>query len=293
MDRGAAPRPPLDNGTAPAPAPTTVTPAPPAPATHDPRGITRRDLLVAGVGVVAGVATTGLTAYAMDRLGPAVASSNLEAFPTIDWSPDGAWVFYAAEPIDLADQPDQFGSPEGGFSKEAIDYLVTRGCVRQSPLLVHLHLSRPGNAAAVIRDIRVVNHRREPALTGASYLSETAGSNANTVMAVDLDAVDPVAVQADLQDVLYGGDISGRPPAFSTSTFSVEPHLTETVTIGFLTSEGQHSFQLRLHYFVEGREHTLVVPEDDDLLRVTQAAEADERYELPWYDGVYRYVRMT
>lgn len=257
------------------------------------KGLSRRDLLVAGIGVAAGVVTTGITTVALDRVGPAVASSNLEAFPTIDWSPDGSWLFYAEEPIDLSDQPDRFGPPDGSVAPEAIDYLVTRGCVRASPLVVNLHLSRPGNAPAVVRDIRLVNHRRGSALTGASYLSETAGSNDNTVLAVDLDANPPVPVESDLSEVLYGGDVSGRASAFSTSTFSVEPHLTETLTIGFLTQSGRHSFQLGIDYFVEGREHSIVVPDDVDLLRVTENAEAREQYELPWYENVHHYVRRA
>jgi hypothetical protein len=164
--------------------------------------------------------------------------------------------------------------------------------VRVSPLIVNLHLSRPGNAPAVIRDIRLVNHRRAAALSGASYESETAGANQNTVLAVDLDANAPAPVQSDYMELLQPPpDLSGRPPAFSSLTFSVQPHLTETITVGFVTRQGRHSFQLGVDYFVEGREHSLVVPADVDLLRVTQAADAREKYEVPWYDQVYRFVR--
>jgi hypothetical protein len=264
----------------------------PSSASTEPRekGLSRRDLLVAGIGVATGVVTTGVTTFALDRLGPTVASSNLEALPEIDWSPDGSWLFFSDRPLDLTEQPDSFADSGGEFSTAATEFLVTRGCVRASPLVVNLHLSRPGNAAAVVRDIRVVNHRRRPALTGASYYSETAGSNTNAVLAVDLDTANAVPVQATLDEVLYGGDIGGRPAAFSATTFSVEPHLTESLTIGFLTEDGRHSFQLRLDYFVEGREHSLVIPADTDLLRVTQAVEAADRYELPWYEDVYRYV---
>jgi hypothetical protein len=263
---------------------------PPEPNEQREKGLSRRDLLVAGIGVATGVITTGATTFALDRLGPTVASSNLEALPTIDWSPDGSWLFFSDRPIDLSDQPDSFADPSGEFSTNATEYLVTRGCVRASPLVINLHLSRPGNAAAVVRDISLVNHRRGPALTGASYLSEGAGANTNAVLGVDLDAAGPVPVQAGLDELLAGGDINGRPAAFSSTTFSIEPHLTETITIGFLTKDGRHSFQLRLDYLVEGREHSVVVPVDTDLLRVTQAVEADEQYILPWYDRVNRYV---
>jgi hypothetical protein len=262
--------------------------------TRPDRGVTRRDLLVAGIGVAAGVVTTGVTNFAMERFRPAVASSNLEAFPIITWSPDGSWLFYAEKPIDLSGQADAFLDENGNYlSENAIAYLVDRGCVRCSPLVIDLHLSRPGDAPAVIRDVRLANHRRAAPLTGASYYSETAGANPNTVLAVDLDAPSPVPVESDYSELLSPDpDVSGRPPAFSTLTFSVEPHLTETITIGFLTKNGQHDFQLRLDYVVEGREHSIVVPEDADLLRVTQRLEARRRYELPWYDNVYEYVEM-
>ena len=261
------------------------------PSSEPKQGLSRRDLLVAGIGVATGVVTTGATSFAMEHLGPAVASSHLAAFPTIQWSPDGSWLFYAEDPIDLADQPKGFSDENGNFLQDAaISYLLDRGCVRCSPLVVDLHLSRPGNSPAVIRDIRLVNHRRAAALSGASYLSETAGANPNTVLAVDLDVNGPVAVQSDYMEILYGADVSGRPPAFSTLTISVEPHLTETITIGFLTRSGRHAFQLRVDYLVEGRQHSIVVPEDVDLLRVTQAVDAREEYELPWYDSIHRYV---
>lgn len=256
------------------------------------KGVTRRDLLVAGIGVAAGVVTTGVTNVVVERLGPGVASSNLEAFPIITWSPDGSWLFYADEPIDLSGQSTAFRDENGNFlSEKAIEYLVDRGCVRCSPLVVDLHLSRPGDAPAVVRDIRLANHRRTAPPSGASYYSETAGANPNTVLAVDLDAPSPVAVESDYSELLsLDPDLSGRPAAFSTLTFSVEPHLTETITIGFLTKEGRHDFQLRLDYVVEGREHSIVVPEDADLLRVTEQLQARKRYEMPWYDNVYEYV---
>jgi hypothetical protein len=272
-------------------APGIRTPPGYQPGAEPQKGLSRRDLLVAGMGVATGVVTAAATGLAMERLGPAVASSGLAAFPTIQWSPDGSWLFYADEPIDLADQSDGFIDENENFMQEAaIDYLLHRGCVRCSPLVVHLHLSRPGDSPAVIHDIRLVNHRRAPALSGASYLSETAGANPNTVLAVNLDASAPVPVQSDYMELMSGADVSGRPPAFSTITVSVEPHLTETITIGFLTQNGRHAFQLGVDYLVEGREHTIVTPEDVDLLRVTQAVDAREAYELPWYDSVYRYV---
>jgi hypothetical protein len=273
----------------------SVAPAPVASGSEkdERKGISRRDLLVAGFGLATGVASTVVTSLVVERLGPAVATSNLEAFPTIDWAPDGSWLFFADDPIDLADQPDDFSDDDGDWSQAAIDYVVKRDCVRGSPLIVQLHLSRPGNAPAVVRDIRVVDHRTGPALTGASYFSETAGSNQNTVLGVDLDANRPVAVEATIGELLYEGDIGGRPPAFSHTTFSIEPHLTETLTIGFITHSGRHSFRLAIDYFVEGRDHSLIVPVDDDLLRVTQVTEAGSAYVVPWYEGVHRYVPGT
>ncbi|MGY1704846.1 hypothetical protein ACI79C_09745 [Geodermatophilus sp. SYSU D00697] len=255
--------------------------------------MTRRDLLVAGIGIATGVVTTTVTNVAVERLGPSMASSDLDAFPAIQWSPDGSFLFYAEAPVDLSDQPERFGTPEGGYAQEAIDYLVARGCVRSSPLIVNLHFSRPGTAPAVIRDIRLINHRRAAAPSGASYHHETAGANSNTVLAVDLDANSPVLVQSTYEELVSTADVSGRPPAFSTTTFSIQPHLTETITVGFMTREGQHGFQLAVDYFVEGREHSLVIPTDVDLLRVTGVVEARETYEFPWYDQVYRFVRTS
>jgi hypothetical protein len=52
---------------------------PPEPNEQREKGLSRRDLLVAGIGVATGVITTGATTFALDRLGPTVASSNLEA----------------------------------------------------------------------------------------------------------------------------------------------------------------------------------------------------------------------
>ncbi len=261
------------------------------PSAESGKGLTRRDLLVAGIGIVTGAATTTATNIAVERLGPTIASSNLDAFPTIQWSPDGSFMFYAVRPVDLSDQPERFGGPDGDYKQEAIDFLVARGCVRASPLIVNLHFSRPGNAPAVIRDIQVVNHRRAAAPSGASYYHETAGAAENTILAVDLDANSPVLVQSNYEELLMGADLSGRPPAFSTLTFNVQPHLTETVTVGFIAQEGQHGFQLAVDYFVEGRQHSLVIPEDIDLLRVTQDIDAREKYDFPWYDQVYRFVR--
>jgi hypothetical protein len=129
-------------------------------------------------------------------------------------------------------------------------------------------------------------------LSGASYSAESAGGNPNTILAVDLDAATPVPVQSDYTELNFGADFSGRPPAFSAMTFSVEPHLTETITIGFLTQGGFHSFQLQVDYFVEGRTHSLVVPAAKDLLRVTQHIGAQEDYEIPWVDQVFRFIRQ-
>jgi hypothetical protein len=237
------------------------------------------------------VVTTCVTTVALERVGPAVASSDLEVFPAIFWAPQGGWTFYAGAPLDLSDQPVSFMGPDGEFTGPAIDWLVARGCVVASPLVVNLHVSRPGNAAAVIRDIRLVNHRRTGALSGARYSTAAAGGNPNTVLAVDLDADSPYPVESDFAELFLGADLSGRPPAFSSMTFSVDPHLTETLTIGFMTQKGLHSFQLGVDYFVEGRDHRVVVPAAADLLRVTQHTDVREDYEIPWADEVFRFVR--
>ncbi len=263
----------------------------PDPGEQREKGLSRRDLFAAGIGVAAGVVTTGVTTFALERVGPAIASSDLEVFPEIFWAPQGGWTFYAGEPLDLSDQPDSFAGPDGEFTGPAIDWLVTHGCVVASPLVVNLHLSRPGNAAAVVRNVRLVNHRRAAALSGASYSTDSAGGNPNTVLAVDLEGNPPYPVESDFSELFVEGDLSGRPPAFSTMTFSVEPHLTETLTIGFMTQKGLHSFQLAVDYFVEGRDHRVVVPSAADLLRVTQHTAAREDYEIPWIDEVYRFVR--
>lgn len=263
----------------------------PSPAEQREKGLSRRDLLVAGIGVVAGVVTTAVTNVALERVGPAVASSDLEVFPEIIWDPQGGWAFYAGAPLDLSDQPASFMGPDDSFTGPAIDWLVARGCVVASPLVVNLHLSRPGNAAAVVRDVRLVNHRRTGALAGARYSIASAGGNPNSVLAVDLDADSPYPVASDFAELFLEGDLTGRPPAFSTMTFSVEPHLTETLTIGFRTQNGLHSFQLGVDYFVEGRDHRVVVPTAADLLRVTQHTDVREDYEIPWADQVFRFVR--
>ncbi len=124
------------------------------------RALSRRDLIVAGIGGLAGVATgavgTVVTTYVQERARASLASGNLVVYPEASYIIAGAWKFYSRAPIDLSTQPD---TDQGNRSDRLVSYLVKNGCVRASPLMITLHLSRPGDSPAVVRNIEIINHR--------------------------------------------------------------------------------------------------------------------------------------
>lgn len=260
------------------------------------RTFSRRDLIIAGIGGLAGVATgalgTVVTTYVQERARASLASDNLVVYPEANYIIAGHWEFYSRSPIDLAMQPD---IDEGLRDDRLVSYLVKNGCVRVSPLMVILHLSRPGDSAAIVRNIEISNHRKLPLIDDVHYLSEGAGGSNNAVFAIDLDQRNPRFVSVDLG---LGGwdpsDVQGKQDVFSTSTFSVGPHVTESITLVFLASQHMHEFMLRIQYFVEGRENSVDISLAGLPFRVTPIVEKPKQaYCVPWYDRIYKLVSCT
>lgn len=256
------------------------------PAGTEARGLTRRDLITALLGVGAGAAGAVATGYVTDRVSPSLASTEIGVFAEIQWEdPWDGWTFYSDAPIDLSAQPREFESPE-----QQIDYLVQRGCVKASPLIIKVHLSRPGNSPAAIIDFDIVDHARMPAVNGARYLSETAGSNDSTVLGVNLDAQRPRLVRTNYEDMTEPVKLEDLPPAFAATTLTIEPHLTESAVVAVNTTQGAHEFALQVKYLVEGRESTQRIDAAGTPFRVTQhSSDTPARYAIPWYDGIHRF----
>jgi hypothetical protein len=256
------------------------------------RLLSRRDVVVAGaaglVGVVTGTVGTVVTTYVQERARTGFASTDLDVYPEIRWSFDGSWAFYSSVSIDLSKQP--LYAPDSQ-REELIEYLVKNGCVRASPLMMVLHLSRPGDSPAIVRNIALLGHRRSAPLDGACYFSEGAGGGENAVFATDLDEPNPRFVRSNMADVLDRDTIQKQPDAFSTSTFSVAPHFTESMTLVFHASRFAHEFSLRLQYFVEGRDYAVDISSAGLPFRVTSFAQKSKyRYCVPWYNGIHNLV---
>jgi len=255
------------------------------------RALSRRDLIIAGVGGFIGVATgalgTVVTTYVQERARASLASGHLMVYPEVIWNIDGGWTFYSHSPIDLSTQPDITEGDDAGL----ISYLVENGCVTRSPLNVVLHLSRPGDSPAIIRHIDLINHRKSPPIDNVVHVSETAGANDNAVFAIDLDQRNARFVRSDLSSVWDPGKIHGQPDVFSSSTFSVGPHLTESMTLAFLSVHYTHEFLLRVQYFVEGREHSTDLNLAGLPFRVAPYVEKPKQiYCVPWYDNINKLV---
>lgn len=257
------------------------------------RSVTRRDVLVAGVGGLVGVATgalgTVVTTYVQDRARAGLASGNLVVYPDVQWVVAGAWTFYANSPIDLTSQP---VIQNGQDDDRLVAYLIKQGCIRRSPLLVTVHMSRPGDSPAVIRSITLENHRQAPPVVGAEYLSESAGASDNAIYALNLDQHDSRFVRTTLSSL---GDLEnatrGQPDAFAASTFSVAPHTTESMTLAFHAARFMHEFSLKIHYFVEGREHSVDVDLAGLPFQVSPGVDnVREKYCVPWYNQIYNLV---
>src|SRR5581483_11002992 len=66
------------------------------------RPLSRRDLIVAGIGGLAGVATgavgTVVTTYVQERARANLASNNLVVYPEAIYQMAGAWAFYSRAP---------------------------------------------------------------------------------------------------------------------------------------------------------------------------------------------------
>lgn len=256
-------------------------------------GVARRDVLVAGIGGLAGVAAgavgTLVTTYLQERARAGLASGNLVVYPDVQWVIAGAWCFYANSPIDLSARP---VVDEGDEDDRLVAYLVAQGCVRESPLLLNVHLSRPGDSPAVVRSITLTNHRQTPPMAGARYLSEGAGASDNPLYSLDLDQHNARFVRTTLASL---GDVEaatrGQPDAFLASTFSVAPHTTESLTLAFHTSRRTHEFSLRINYFVEGRERAVDLDLAGLPFRVAPVVEnAAVKYCVPWYDQIHNLV---
>ena len=256
------------------------------------RVLSRRDLVVAGIGGLAGIATgavgTVVTTYVQERARASLASDNLVVYPEVIYQMGGAWAFYSRAPIDLSTQPD---TDQGLHSERLVSYLVKNGCVCVSPLTIVLNLSRPGDSTAVVRNVEIINRRQFPPIDDAYYHQIGAGSSDNAGYAIDLDEYNSQFISYDLGGMWDPNSLRGKPSAFSTSTFSVGAHLTESMTLIFFASQRMHEFMLRLQYFVEGRENSVDISLAGLPFRVTPHVEKPKRkYCVPWYDGIKKLV---
>jgi hypothetical protein len=256
------------------------------------RALSRRDLIVAGIGGLAGVATgavgTVVTTYVQERARASLASDNLVVYPEAIYQMAGTWAFYSRVPIDLSTQPD---TDHGLHSERLVSYLVKNGCVCASSLVVNLHLSRPGDSPAVVRNIEIINRGQFPPIDDVYYLHEGAGSSDNAVFAINLDEYNSRFVHFDLGGMWDPSSLRGKPSAFSTSTFSVGAHLTESMTLVFFAFQHMHEFMLRLQYFVEGRDNSVDISLAGLPFRVTPHVEKPkQKYCVPWYDGIHKLV---
>lgn len=270
-----------DRANPPNPPPNGRQPEPPVAA-----ALTRRDFAAALLGVGAGVVGSIATGLVTERLSPSLASTNLRIFSEIEWEdPWDGWAFYSTTPIDLSQQPDKFQSDD-----DQIRYLVERGCVKASPLLIKLHLSRPGSSPAVVTGLQIANYTKMPAVNGARYDSETAGSNDTTVLAINFDSRRPRVVRSNYLEMTELDVIDGLPDAFSQNTITIEPHLTETMLIAANTANGAHEFALDISYLIEGQQYVERIDNAGLPFQLTQhSAETPIKYTIPWYDSIYRF----
>ncbi|WP_330275158.1 hypothetical protein OG205_05580 [Lentzea sp. NBC_00516] len=202
-------------------------------------------------------------------------------FTDIAWTFNGHWRFNSAVPIDLTTQPN--GTLDN-YSEELTSFLLERGCIRVSPLVMVLHLSRPGDSAAIVRGVSLIDHKSYQPDFESSYLHDGAGGSNNTVLAINLDNPRPRFVTTTSSEMLQVEKISNKPDAFTESTFSIAPHLTESITLAFHTSKLVHEFKLRLDYFVEGVEHRLDIDFEGNSFRVSPGGQDVKQYCVPWYE---------